>query len=175
MSTNQTNQVIILLMDQSATESDQVLFINIARNHHHYCDQDLCFYNFSCLRPVQGFLPFNAVFSNITYIGAGLLSRLSTHVRTHLRPPLPHLRLAEELEEAQGSQGVSTVGGHTWVISTWVKCASCDDLSCRVPAQSGIFQALGLCLILEGVMSAVAAPLHLMFRMKCLTDHISSL
>ena len=120
MSTNQTNQVIILLMDQSANESDQVLFINIATNHHH-CDQDLCFYNFSCLRPVQGFLPFNAVFSNITYIGAGLLSRLSTCVRTHLRPPLPHLRLAEELEEAEGSQGVSTFGSHTWVINMGFK------------------------------------------------------
>ena len=105
--------MIILLSDD---ESDQVLFVNTVTNRHHCACQDICFFNFSCLRPVQGFLPFNTVFSNISYIGAGLLSRLSTYVRTHLRPPLPHLRLAEELEEAQGSQGVSTVGGHTWVI-----------------------------------------------------------
>ena len=31
--------------------------------------------------------------------------------------------------------------------------------SLRIPVQSGIFQALGLCLILEGVMSAVASTL----------------
>ena len=97
--------MIILLMDQSDD----------------WYWQDICFYNFSCLRPVQGFLPFNTVFSNISYIGAGLLSRLSTYVRTHLRPPLPHLRLAEELEEAEGSQGVSTFGSHTWVINMGFK------------------------------------------------------
>ena len=30
----------------------------------------------------------------------------------------------------------------------------------RIPVQSGIFQALGLCLILEGVMSAVGSTLY---------------
>ena len=35
-------------------------------------DQDSCYYNFSCLRPVGDLLPFNNVFSNITYVAAGL-------------------------------------------------------------------------------------------------------
>ena len=110
MSTNQALQVITLLIEQSDNESDQVLFTNTITDHHHYV-QDICIYNFSCLRPAQRFLPFNSVFSNIAYIGAGLLSSLPTNLRTCPRLPLPRLRLAEELEEAQGSQGVSTFGG----------------------------------------------------------------
>ena len=42
---------------------------SFVRNHY---EQDLCFYNFSCLRPLNGFLPFNTVFSNISYVAAGL-------------------------------------------------------------------------------------------------------
>ena len=33
----------------------------------------------------------------------------------HLRPPLPHLCVAEKLEEAPGSQGLSTFSSHAWV------------------------------------------------------------
>ena len=44
-------------------------------------DQDSCFYNFSCLRPLANFLPFNAVFSNIGYVVAG------EHIPAECRPP----------------------------------------------------------------------------------------
>ena len=33
--------------------------------------KDECFYNFKCLRPMNGLLPFNSVLSNISYVGAG--------------------------------------------------------------------------------------------------------
>ena len=33
--------------------------------------KDECFYNFKCLRPMSGLLPFNSVLSNISYVGAG--------------------------------------------------------------------------------------------------------
>ena len=35
-------------------------------------DQDSCYYNFSCLRPIGDLLPANNVFSNIAYIAVGL-------------------------------------------------------------------------------------------------------
>ena len=35
--------------------------------------QDFCYYNFSCLRPLGSFLPFNSIISNSSYILAGLL------------------------------------------------------------------------------------------------------
>ncbi|KAL1234360.1 SID1 transmembrane family member [Trichinella spiralis] len=36
-------------------------------------DQDLCFYNFECARPLWGIFAFNSVFSNVGYVLLGLL------------------------------------------------------------------------------------------------------
>ncbi|KRY78126.1 SID1 transmembrane family member 1, partial [Trichinella pseudospiralis] len=36
-------------------------------------DQDLCFYNFECARPLFGIFAFNSVFSNVGYVLLGLL------------------------------------------------------------------------------------------------------
>ena len=135
MFTNNALQVIVMQMDQMAKESNQVLvlFINITLVTlitTIVIDQDICFYNFSCLRPVLGVLPFNTVFSNISYIATGPnvpAFQCSQHVcmreENHLRPPLPHLRLVEKLEKEEGAQGVSTFGGQTWVRSrSKLKC-----------------------------------------------------
>ena len=45
--------------------------------------KDECFYNFKCLRPMSGLLPFNSVLSNISYVGAGFNAPSSPSCLAH--------------------------------------------------------------------------------------------
>ena len=46
--------------------------------------KDECFYNFKCLRPMSGLLPFNSVLSNISYVGAGFNAHSCLTLVSHL-------------------------------------------------------------------------------------------
>ncbi|XP_046852282.1 SID1 transmembrane family member 1-like isoform X2 [Xenia sp. Carnegie-2017] len=81
-------------------------------------DQDICYYNFYCSRPLGALSSFNNVYSNIGYIMLGVLFFILVWRRDGLHP-------IENVEQRTG-----------------------------IPHHYGIFYALGLSLIMEGILSA---------------------
>lgn len=88
-------------------------------------DQDICYYNFLCSIPVNAINDFNHIFSNIWYMGFGLLFVFLTWHRHY-----QHTRFLERLKE----DGISPTFG--------------------IPQHFGIFYAMGIAIIFEGILSA---------------------
>ncbi len=88
-------------------------------------DQDICYYNFLCSIPVKEVTDFNHIFSNIWYLGFGMLFIFLTGYRQW-----QHGRFLEKLDEA----GVRPVFG--------------------IPQHFGIYYAMGIAIVFEGVLSA---------------------
>ena len=87
--------------------------------------QDLCYFNFLCSIPVDKVEDFNHIFSNIWYLGFGLLFVFLTKYRSS-----QHKHFLERLEE----QGIDEEFG--------------------IPQHFGIFYAMGIAMIFEGMLSA---------------------
>lgn len=89
-------------------------------------NQDICYYNFECARPLRGMFVFNNIYSNMGYVLLGLLFMLIVRRRSRL------------YNEKQGLV-VRPPG---------------PDQAVGLPRHYGIFYAIGLALIGEGVFSA---------------------
>ncbi|EGD74709.1 Msid2 [Salpingoeca rosetta] len=97
-------------------------------DHFHAGNQDLCYYNFRCSRPLWRTYSFNNFFSNLGYITLGLLFLLIVRRRRRL--------LAEEASNID------------------LDTATSPDAALGLPRHSGIFHAIGLAFVAEGVFSA---------------------
>eukprot|EP01135_Chromosphaera_perkinsii_P007935 Nk52_evm7s1073 gene=Nk52_evmTU7s1073 len=90
-------------------------------------EQDLCFYNFECSRPVGKVQQFNNVYSNLGYVMVGILFLCLVRIRSNhskeLRKVTEDYNIPERLERG-------------------------------LPKHYGVFYAIGFALVCEGVFSA---------------------
>lgn len=87
-------------------------------------DLDLCWYNFLCARPMLGFFAFNSIFSNIGYVLLGALLLIMVKDKERL---------------------------HRSVLS---KLRRSMDVEFGIPMHNGLMYAIGIAIMMEGVMSA---------------------
>jgi uncharacterized membrane protein YciS (DUF1049 family) len=69
--------------------------------------QDVCYYNYLCARPLGSIYAFNAVFSNIGYVFAGVLFCAIVFVRSHYTRQL----LNDDKQIVQAVMHVSVLAG----------------------------------------------------------------
>lgn len=87
-------------------------------------DLDLCWYNFLCARPMLGFFAFNSVFSNIGYVLLGALLVIMIKDKERL---------------------------HRSILS---KLGRTVDIEFGIPVHNGLMYAIGIAIMMEGIMSA---------------------
>ncbi|KAK0396832.1 hypothetical protein QR680_001879 [Steinernema hermaphroditum] len=87
-------------------------------------DLDLCYYNYKCARPLFGLFSFNSIFSNIGYILLGALLIILVKEQQY-RYDTQMILLRARLDTAYG-----------------------------VPQHNGLMYAIGIAIMMEGVMSA---------------------
>ena len=97
-------------------------------SHFNSGDQDLCYYNFKCARPLWRLYAFNNIFSNLGYVTLGVLFLFVVWRRRHL--------LAEHVIDRRLDGAVS------------------PDNARGLPRHTGIFYAVGIAFIAEGIFSA---------------------
>ena len=91
---------------------------------------DICYYNFRCLYPWLGLQDYGHVFSNVGYVLSGLCFILIVKRRSMKYNRM--MAMAKQFEEAD----------------------PLHPTNCGIPEQFGLYYALGMALILEGVLSA---------------------
>lgn len=96
-------------------------------------DEDLCYYNFMCAHPFFAFSDFNHIFSNIGYIFMGFLFLFATFYRQQVVP----FRFVS-----------------SQFICLWDFCSNSYFQEVGIPVHYGIFYAMGVALIIEGLLSA---------------------
>ena len=119
----------------------------------HLGNQDTCYYNFRCATPLLGFSAFNNVFSNIAYVVLGFL--FIVIVRYHdgwlrnweYRTVTRAGRRDSPLVSTIAPSPSTTIASHMISLKQPVT-------SLGIPPIHGISYALGVALIMEGIMSA---------------------
>ncbi|ODM88372.1 SID1 transmembrane family member 1 [Orchesella cincta] len=124
-------------------------------------DSDLCYYNYRCAHPVWFFLDFNHIVSNLPYVFFGVM--IFIFVKLHkrkldkIRPVGESRHDANESQMLVGNdnernQQVEEQNGNVDDCDGQINLRSQPDFG--VPLNYDIFQALGVALIAEGVLSA---------------------
>ena len=119
--------------------------------------QDLCYYNFLCRRTSQYFQDYGHVYSNISYLLCGFYFIIAVAIRSHRRKKAmvnmyyerkhpEHPRLDEKNKDDKEKLARLRAKFEGKNVEFLNKCG--------IPEQYGIFYALGIALILEGVLSA---------------------
>ena len=102
-------------------------------------DQDICYYNFLCAHPLGTISDFNHVFSNVGYVILGILFMIICK-RKQLK--------IKRRQQNSGEYELFTRDNSTSVTS------NTESPHFGIPQHFGMFYALGLALIMEGIMSA---------------------
>lgn len=93
-------------------------------------DQDMCYYNFLCANPAFGLSDFNHIFSNVGYIVVGILF-LGAVLHRHTK--IPDITVSYRFPKKFFYKFVFQTG---------------------IPVHYGVYYAMGIALIIEGILSA---------------------
>ena len=115
--------------------------------------EDICYYNFLCRRTSTFFSDYGHVFSNVSYICCGLAfislvfirrhRRRQAMIRLYCRKKHPSIKDEKKMEEIIRKKKQNYSDRNVEFLN-----------ECGIPEQYGIFFAMGLALIMEGVLSA---------------------
>ena len=114
--------------------------------------EDICYYNFLCRRTSKFFTDYGHVFSNVSYIFCGLAFIALVFIRRYRRRQAMIRLYCRKKHPAKDEKQIEEI--------VRKKKQNYSDRNieflneCGIPDQYGIFFAMGLALIMEGVLSA---------------------
>ena len=108
-------------------------------------NQDICYYNFQCSFPLGGLTDFNHFLSNIGYVGFGLTFLIITKYKSW---KYRINQLSNIIETENGSFIIHKVDRGSKIF--FVSISKFQG----IPQQFGIFYAMGVALMFEGILSA---------------------
>lgn len=115
-------------------------------------DNDLCYYNYRCARPLGYIIDFNHIYSNIGYVLFGIAFMLFANFRQRSLSSDSHSTFIDATTGIGEEKVTFHNEGFVRKILPRILANSAND--CGTLPNFGIYYALGIALVLEGVLSA---------------------